>query len=80
MSEFKVGQRVEVKKYSVSRGADLDYGAFLVAKVTKLMVTLSNGSKWRTLDGYAWGSQPTRGLGRSMEQKIVPAKPHPLDA
>lgn len=45
------------------------FGLGTVAKVTARKVTLTDGSEWRR-DGYAWGSQPTRGLGRSLERRI----------
>lgn len=68
--EFKVGQTVEIRKRQPGASKDLVYGQREVTEVKKLVTTLSDGTKWRTTDGYYWGSKPTRGIGRTLERQI----------
>lgn len=74
---WHVGQQVE--KRQVRPGADgyRHLGSGVVARVSSTRVTLADGSCWRARDGYAWGSQPTRGLGRTHEPRIVAASEVP---
>lgn len=75
---FKVGQIVEIRKVQPGAPKDLVYGQKAVIEVKKLVTTLSDGTKWRTTDGYYWGSKPTRGVGRSLERRIIVVKEPPI--
>jgi hypothetical protein len=78
MSEFKVGQTVEIRKTQPA-SKELVYGRSKVVFVGKLKTTLADGSEWRSKDGYFWGAKPTRGIGRSLERRIeVIAEPEPV--
>lgn len=64
---MKTGDKVEIRK--AGPGYDILLGTGKVESVGN-RITLTNGSIWR-LDGYEWGSKPTRGIGRAHERRIV---------
>jgi hypothetical protein len=70
MADYKVGQTVEIRKTNPA-SKDLVYGRSKVVFAGKLKTVLADGTEWRTRDGYFWGSKPTRGIGRSLERRIV---------
>lgn len=67
--QIAVGSRVKITQYRPGGSGQL-LGRGIVATVGARKTTLVDGSEWRTVDGYAWGSQPTRGVGRGFEPRI----------
>jgi hypothetical protein len=68
-TEFKSGDKVEIRQ-DRSGEYDVVHGKGVVDRVLATRVILVSGSVWRK-DGYEWGSQPTRGIGRSHCRRIV---------
>ena len=60
------GDKVQIRQY---RPGSQD--SFLDTGVVKCVGVLEDGSKWRAVDRYAWGSKPERGLGRIFSRRIV---------
>lgn len=66
------GDRVQVRQYRPG-SQDSFLGTGVVKCVGARVIVLEDGSKWRVVDGYAWGSKPERGLGRTFSRRIVSA-------
>jgi hypothetical protein len=65
------GDRVRIQQARPGDGTDI-HGEGVVASLSgNISLSLKDGSRWRYRDGYAWGSVPTKGVGRKFERQIV---------
>jgi hypothetical protein len=64
------GDKVQVRQYRPG-GHDSLLGTGVVKCTGARVIVLEDGTKWRAADGYAWGSKPERGLGRTFSRRIV---------